>query len=549
MKSIICLPLDFQKNSLGLQSLLEQEIDGASVLYHTVSRLTLCDDYTVVLLIEAGPEADRIAAKARELLGALHYEAVISGARDVPNREFLRRARLWSIRSWRGGLGSASWYDEAGSPAAMNEAAGRFGAEAVGLMMPDSPYADPHLTSKLFAWHYEHARNARVTLTGVCPGLVPVVFASDLLKSLADQNLTLAAALAYRANQPQRDLTATEAHFEAPLELRLAPWRLTAHSPRQLDLIRALVALGTSPRSASATDVVHALAAHPELWPGRFPAKLEIEPTMRIDAAPSYLKRITNMRGASDLDLGAFRRMIEPLGAARDVVVSLQGLGEPLLNPALDMMVSSAKKAGIMGVHVGTYGRLLDESFLAALSAAHLDVLSVHLGAGTPSTYRALFGVDGLESVKSQLEGAFARRAASQSVTWPIFVAEIAKMRSVEAEIEPFFDYWLSHCDWPAIRPYNDFAGQVDDLATIHMRTSSRIPCRKVFEELYIDAEGIAYPCRQDIRRTHPLGSAVEEGIEGVWRCAFMERLRAAQLAGDYDLFPLCRNCKDWYYV
>jgi len=81
------------------------------------------------------------------------------------------------------------------------------------------------------------------------------------------------------------------------------------------------------------------------------------------------------------------------------------------------------------------------------------------------------------------------------------------------------------------------------------MRTSSRIPCRKIFHEMYIDAEGTAYPCRQDIFKTHPLGNAAEEGLGALWRCAFMEELRAAHSRGEYSFFPLCRNCKDWYYV
>ena len=81
------------------------------------------------------------------------------------------------------------------------------------------------------------------------------------------------------------------------------------------------------------------------------------------------------------------------------------------------------------------------------------------------------------------------------------------------------------------------------------MRTSARIPCRKIFSELYVDAEGIAYPCRQDIRRRRPLGNTAELDIAFLWHSEFMESLRAAQMAGDYEFFPLCKGCKDWYYV
>lgn len=547
MKAIICLPLDFRANSLGLKSLLAEEIDGAPVLRHAVSRLTLSDDYTVVLLA-TGPDAEKELATAREMLSGLAYETHASAAPDVPNREFLRRGRLWSISSWRGGIGATSYYDEAGSPAAMLDAARRFGADAVGLMTPDSPYADPSLAAKLFAWHYDHAKNARVTVTGVPPGLVPAIVNIEVLEAFAKNNLTFAATMVYNPAQPQRDLAATEAHYEAPLELRLAPWRLTAHSRRQLEMMRSLASFGVSPRSASSLEVVRALSAHSELWSGALPAKVEMEPTMRLDAAPEYLRQITSSRGASDMDLGAFCRVVEPLGVCGDVVLSLQGLGEPLLHAALPQMVSAAKGSGLFGVHVGTYGRTLDEAYFADLVASRLDVLSVNLSAHTPERYKAIFGVDGLDAVRSAVEAAVVSRRASKSA-WPIIATEIVKMREVEPDIEPFFDYWHAHSDWPVIRPYTDFAGQIDDRATIQMRTSSRIPCRKIFQELYIDAEAVAYPCRQDIRRRHPLGNAAEEGIAALWHSDYMERLRAAHIAGDYDFFPLCRNCKDWYYV
>ena len=548
MSAIICLPVDFAANSLGLPALLDATVDGASVLYHTVSRLTLSDDYRVVLLFEDGPEAQAGVARARELLSGLSFETHVSAAPDVPNREFLRRARLWSISSWRGGIGATSYYDEAGSPAAMLEAAERFGADAAGLMTPDSPFADPSLAGQLAAWHYDRIRKARVTVTGVPPGLAPAFFNTEVLKSYAQYKLTVAASLAYKPIQPQRDMAATEAHFEADIELRTAPWRLTVHSQRQLEMARALAEAGVSPRSASSIEVVRALGSCPAIAAGSAPAKVEIEPTSRIDAAPFYLRDFAASRKAADMDALRLRAILETVSPREDVVVSLEGLGEPLCHPRIAELVRTAREAGVLGVHVGTHGRLLDERVFKALADARLDVLSVAIGAHTEDTYRAIYGVEGLEKARAAVEAAFKMRKAAE-IPWPLVVAEITKIRRAEGDIEPFFDHWYANCDWPVIRAYNDFAGQIEDVATIHMRTSSRVPCRKIFREMYVDAEGIAYPCRQDIRRTHPLGDAAAEGLSKLWRSEFMDRLRAAHVAGDWGFFPLCRGCKDWYYA
>jgi spiro-SPASM protein len=548
VSAIICMPTDFDRNWLGLPSLLAQEIDGAPVLYHTVSRLTLSDRWKVVLVVEGGPRAESNVARAREMLGALPYEIHVTAAADVPNRAFLRRSRLWSIRSWRGGIGSTTWYDEDGSPAALAEAAKRFGADAVALIAADSPFADPALAARLFDWHYDRIRKALVTVTGVPPGLAPAVFNAEVLDSFARQGVTLAASMAYRPSHPQRDLAATEAHFEAEMELRLAPWRLTVHSARQLELMRALAARGVSPRKSSAVDVVRALSGAPDLWAGRLPAKIDVEPTTRFAAAPFHLKAYLQSRPIVDMPVETLHAILQAPGAYGDVVVSLEGLGDALLHPDIMRLAAAARDAGVLGVHVATSGVPLDDSSFDRLSAARLDVLSASLGAHFPETYAKVFGGDGLARAQAALEALRSRRLES-SQPWPLVIAEITKMRPVEADIEPFYDYWQARSDQPIVRPFNDFAGQVEDLATIHLRTSARVPCRKIFEELYIDAEGVAWPCRQDILRTHPLGDARSGNIEGLWRCEFMEKLRAAHAAGDYGFWPLCETCKEWYYT
>jgi hypothetical protein len=353
--------------------------------------------------------------------------------------------------------------------------------------------------------------------------------------------------MGFQPARPQRDIATTEAHFEADIRLRLAPWRLTAHSPRQLDMMRALARLGATPRKATALDVVETLSAHPEIAVGAVPAKIEIEPTSRTDHAPFYLREYLASQPQIDLAPETFAKVVEALGPHRDVLLTLEGLGEPLLHPDLAPLIATAKAAGIMGVHLGTGGRLLDESAVERLTQARLDLLSVHVGAHTPESYELLFGAPGLHRVQAHLESAFKARPASGH-TWPLYVAEITKIRPLEGDIEPFVDFWRPRADATLIRPYNDFAGQIEDIATIHMRTSKRIPCRKIFTEMYVDAEGIAWPCRQDIHRTRPLGNITEQSPADLWRGDFLEKLRSAHLAGDYDFFPLCRNCRDSYY-
>jgi hypothetical protein len=400
----------------------------------------------------------------------------------------------------------------------------------------------------MLAWHQDKFHTARLTVTGVPPGMAPAFFNIDVLRSYATQNLTLATTIAYNPTRPQRDLATTEAHFEADMRLRLCPRRFTAHSARQIELFRGLCALGCSPRGASALRAVETYAAHPELWPGAVPAKVEIEPTSRFAVAPFYLREFLASRTPADMPLERFAKIVESIRPAQDVVLSLEGLGDALLNGEIAAMVAAAKEAGLLGVHIATSGLPLDAALREALTDAELDVLSVALGAASEEGYRRLYSANGLDQAAAALIGVIEARKAS-GVPRPLAVAEMTKLRALEGDVEPFYNRWIAESDWPLIRPCNDFAGQVEDASTIHMRTSLRGPCRRIFTELYVDAEGIALPCRQDIHRTAPLGDAAEMGVGALWHSQFMENLRAAHLAGDYDFFPLCRNCKDSYYT
>ncbi len=545
MKAIICLPVDFEANQFGLAARLDESIDGAPVLYHAVSRLRLSDDYRVVCMFKDTAALE----KARDMLAGLDCDFLHTQAADVPNREFLVRARLWSIDSWRGGMGWTTYWDEAGAPAALAEAMETFDADTVGLITPDSPLADPRLASQMLAWHREHLKKARVTMTGVPPGLAPAFFSGDVVRSFAEAQLTPAASMSYRSEHPQRDLAASQAHFEADMALRTAPWRLTAHSLRQMEMLESLSQLGASPRGASAGEAVAALRSNGRLWAGPIPSRIEIEPTSRFDVAPYYLADYMHAREPVDMDQEVFEKIVQSTAPYRDCLLSLEGLGEPLLHGGIEKMVTAAVRAGVLGVHISTSGLCLDRGRFSALRDAGLDVLSVRTGAATPEGYQRLYGKgqDGFTPATAALKMAFAERRKSE-IPAPLLAAEMTKLRRLEDEIEPFYNHWLKNCDWPVIRPYNDFAGQISDHATIHMRTSQRIPCRKIFTELYIDASGTAWPCRQDIMKTRPLGDAAREGLAALWRGDFLEELRAAHLCGDWGFFTPCLACKDWYY-
>ena len=138
-----------------------------------------------------------------------------------------------------------------------------------------------------------------------------------------------------------------------------------------------------------------------------------------------------------------------------------------------------------------------------------------------------------------------AQRSAGAGV--PVPVLEFLKTRLNLQEMETFYDEWLRRGAWPVIRGPSDRAGLVEDRAVVSMAPPRRRPCGRIFRRITIHADGGVPACEEDVACRQPLGEALKEGIEGVWRGAALERLRRAHLASRWDALPACRNCREWH--
>jgi radical SAM protein with 4Fe4S-binding SPASM domain len=120
------------------------------------------------------------------------------------------------------------------------------------------------------------------------------------------------------------------------------------------------------------------------------PAELQVEVTAACNlrcrmCLVRYQPPVDRVTGTMSLD--DFRRLIDSVpGLTR---VTLQGLGEPLLVPHLDAMVSFAAARGI-AVGFNTNGTLLTAARAERLIAAGLSWLHVSLDGATPATYESI---------------------------------------------------------------------------------------------------------------------------------------------------------------
>jgi radical SAM protein with 4Fe4S-binding SPASM domain len=329
-------------------------------------------------------------------------------------------------------------------------------------------------------------------------------------------------------------------------------------------------------------------APHQPLAPP-LPRHLQLEVTSACNLScamclVSYRPRIGRATGAFPMEL--FRRLLDETPSLTRL--TLQGLGEPLLQPHLMEMVELAVARGIE-VGFNSNAMLLTRARADRLVALGLDWLHVSLDGATAATHEGIrAGVD-FARVTRNLRGLMeARRAAGSAKPW-VRVVFVAMRRNVaelpllvrrlgEWGVDELHVQGLSH-DFADTDPSGSYAeirafaateslagmdsaevADVFDLAqaaaaecgvSLRLPTPDAAPsprepgrpgCTWPWDAAYVTSRGTVQPCCMvmgDDRAT--LGSLEDGDLASVWHNEAYQAFRAALLTDEPP--EVCRGC------
>ncbi len=127
------------------------------------------------------------------------------------------------------------------------------------------------------------------------------------------------------------------------------------------------------------------------------PRSIYIEPTSRCNELCQQCPRtLLSREDDRDLSFERFREIVEQFPDLERVV--LHGLGEPLLNKELPLMIRYLKERGVT-VLFNSNGILLTEKRGQALIDAGLDEYRLSMDGATRETYARVRGVDAFEKI------------------------------------------------------------------------------------------------------------------------------------------------------
>lgn len=531
--------VDLERGPLGLPSRAGDLLAGEAVLRRTVRRLERAQALQVILVCCPAAQA---APVERLLQGTRADVAALQEA--VPISTYVPR-RKWALASWRGGIREATVFDEQSVTAEMAQAAAAHGLTTVVQVAAEAVLIDPELIEAMLAQHHEHEQMFRFTFSQAPPGLGPCIYRLDMLGEVASLAAHVGDVLAYDPAGPHSDYIINETNYQLDMELVTAQGRCLADTARSFAALeRALSACNGSWLDWTATDAVRHLALGTDdvdIFPRELEVEITTEPSLRISGYPHRWDQGRCERGPMSVEL--FEKIVHDCAACDDVCLTIGGFGEPLAHPDLAAMIKAAKAAGIFGINVETDGRALTGKMAETLLGGDVDVVSVYLDANSPELYEQVKGRTGFEQVAQQIE-AFIDTAGPNG---PLVLPHLVKTRQTMADMESFYDRWLTRAGAAVIVGHNAFAGQIADQSVMDMQPPQRTPCRHLNRCLTILADGQVAMCSQDFTGQCVVGSVKEQNIADIWAGPTLTALRQAHRQGNFVVNDLCKNCKEWH--
>lgn len=314
----------------------------------------------------------------------------------------------------------------------------------------------------------------RLSLTQAAPGLAGILLDRRSIADLAAGTghamnyASIGGALAYLPVAPQADPIAKAFCVSVPHGVRDVGRRLIPDTPEGVGLVAGVIEelkarLGEGWLDADAEVIADAARGVRTIETA--PRHLQLELcTGRLSGGlfAGWLRG--GLQTGSDcerpvLETADAVRIVEAFAAGRpDTVLTLHGVGDPLMHPGVFEVISAARAAGVGLVHLRTDA--LSESFDAGrLLASGLDVLSVDVLAATPEVYRTVAGVDRYDEVKSRVEAALAGRGEAGGLPGVWVVPRVTRCDEAYADVEPFYDGWLMACCSAVIDPIQTAEG------------------------------------------------------------------------------------------
>ncbi len=277
-----------------------------------------------------------------------------------------------------------------------------------------------------------------------------------------------------------------------------------------------------------------------------FPSELLIEVTNDCNLRCLMCPRSKMTRKIGYMPFTLFCRVIDQIRHLPATIITLHGLGEPLLHPEIVKMVSYAKNSHMQRVNFNTNGSLLTDGLSEKLINSGLDELTLSMDSATARCYSP--GTEGaFSSLDKKITGLINLRN-KLSVKKPKIKLQIIDTDLTKSLTGSFIRRWQGKADQLIIKKLMSWSGSSRAEKKTH--PSPRIACANQILQAVIQWNGQVISCclsKENFMDTGiSLGNLRNSSLKEIFLGKNRQAVLKEHFRGDYRNTPSCQNCGEW---
>lgn len=216
-------------------------------------------------------------------------------------------------------------------------------------------------------------------------------------------------------------------------------------------------------------------------------------------------------------------------------------LNEPLLNKDLVKYIDFAKEKNPDSIiKIFTNGSLLNDKLGRQLLDSKIDEVIISFNGSTKEEYEKFMKPLKYEDTKMRVENFIRMRGERKK---PAIAMHILKLDSSPKSVEWTRAFWNSFGVAAHIFKYENRAGNVQNYTIPLNSNVKKIPCSRLFDQIYILVNGAVILCCADWKNEVIFGNLNEKSITEIWNGSERMIYVNAHIREDYNSLKLCNVC------
>ncbi len=275
----------------------------------------------------------------------------------------------------------------------------------------------------------------------------------------------------------------------------------------------------------------------------KWPVYINIENTNICNAKCKMCPREHLNRPLQAMDFGLFKKIIDDLRKNIPVEkIILNGYGEPLADPHIFERLEYIKKTTSIPILFFTNASLMSEKIRQKLIDLEVDEINISFNGYDKRSYDEAMGKLKYEQVSENIK-ALHNLKQEQGKSKPLVYMSCVVLEKFDRKA--FKKQWNPYVDGIFFTPAQTWGGGYfeEPSAEKFGYKEGKWPCRRLWDHMFIGADGKVFLCCNDYNGKYVLGDAAKTPIIDIYNSEKLKAFRQVHKEFKFDKIPICKDC------